>query len=231
WRPQGPLPQRPWRRTALDRAWRIPGRVRDPGGGHPPGAAARPRLRACGPRGQPAGCLRGAPGAADSGLESRAVRVGTREVLRRVGTNSLGEGQLKSAAVARWAVAVSTMVAVGLLTAFAAVAFGDDGTIGPSLALLGNGRHLQPAGTPVGLGNFPTGGEVTPNGRFYWTVSSGRGRNDIRIVSLGTKKVVQVVPLPGASGGVAMDPTRTVAYVSGVADSDAGHADQQQPGL
>jgi DNA-binding beta-propeller fold protein YncE len=105
------------------------------------------------------------------------------------------------------------------------------GVIGPSRALLGNGRHLRPAGTRVPLGNFPTGGAVTPDGGFYWTVSTGRGRNDIRIVSVRSAEVVQTLPLPGASGGIVMDPTRPLAYVSGVADSDAAHADQQQPGL
>src|SRR5262245_48674429 len=104
----------------------------------------------------------------------------------------------------------------------------DNGLIGPDLSTTGNGRHFQPAGTMVGLGNFPTGGAVTPNGRFYWTVSTGRGQNDIRIVSVGDKRVVQVVRLPGASGGIAMDPKHSLAYVSGVADSDDAHADQQQ---
>jgi DNA-binding beta-propeller fold protein YncE len=118
-----------------------------------------------------------------------------------------------------------------LLLAPGAAGAADDGQIGPQLGITGNGRHLQPEGTLVDLGNFPAGGAVTPNGRFYWTISSGRGRNDIRIVSVRTKSVVQVVPLPGTSGGVAMDPSRPLAYVSGVADSDAGHADQQQPGL
>jgi DNA-binding beta-propeller fold protein YncE len=117
------------------------------------------------------------------------------------------------------------------LLLFPSAALADDGIIGPGQALLGNGRHLQPAGALVGLGNFPTGGAVTPNGRFYWTVSTGRGRNDIRIVSVAYKKVVQTIALPGASGGIAMDPERPFVYVSGVADSDAGHADQQQPGL
>jgi DNA-binding beta-propeller fold protein YncE len=118
-----------------------------------------------------------------------------------------------------------------LLLVLPAVAAADDGLIGPDLGITGNGRHLQPAGTLVGLGNFPTGGAVTPDGRFYWTVSTGRGPNDIRIVSLASKQVVQVLRMPGASGGIAMDPRRAVAYVSGVADSDAGHADQQQPDL
>ena len=81
------------------------------------------------------------------------------------------------------------------------------------------------------LGNFPTGGAVTPDGRYYWTVSTGRGRNDIRIVNVHTKEVIQTVPIPGASGGIAMDRSRPLVYVSGVSDSDAGHADQQRPGL
>src|SRR5919197_4075148 len=121
------------------------------------------------------------------------------------------------------------------VAAFAATAAGsaaaDDGRIGPQLGLLGNGRHLDPAGALVDLGNFPSGAAVTPDGRFLWTISTGRGQNDVRIVSVATRRVVQVLPLPGASGGVALDPGRPVAYVSGVADSDAAHADQQQPGL
>jgi DNA-binding beta-propeller fold protein YncE len=118
-----------------------------------------------------------------------------------------------------------------LLVPSTAAAVTGPGVIGPSRALLGNGRHLQPAGTRVGIGNFPSGGAVTPDGGFYWTVSTGRGFNDIRIVSVRSQEVVQIVPVPGASGGIVMDPTQRLAYVSGVADSDAGHADQQRPGL
>jgi DNA-binding beta-propeller fold protein YncE len=118
-----------------------------------------------------------------------------------------------------------------LLLVPSGAAAADNGLIGPNLGVTPNGRHLQPAGTLVDLGNFPTGGAVTPDGRFYWTISTGRGHNDIRIVSVKSKSVVQVVHLPGASGGVAMDPSRPLAYVSGVADSDSGHADQQEPGL
>jgi DNA-binding beta-propeller fold protein YncE len=109
------------------------------------------------------------------------------------------------------------------------VASADDGLIGPDSRILNNGRQLNPAGTLVDIGNFPTGGAVTPDGYFYWTVSTGRGVNDIRIVSVVKKKVVQVVRIPGASGGIAIDPNRPLAYVSGVADSE--HADEQQPDL
>jgi DNA-binding beta-propeller fold protein YncE len=124
------------------------------------------------------------------------------------------------------------VAAAGVLLFFVGIALAagaNSGRIGPSLRLLGNGRQLNPAGTLVTLGNFPTGGAVTPDGRFYWTVSTGRGFNDIRIVSLADARVIQVVPIPGASGGIAMDPVRHLAYVSGVADS--AHKDEQRPGL
>jgi hypothetical protein len=105
----------------------------------------------------------------------------------------------------------------GLLMVLPAPAAADDGIIGPNLGITGNGRHLQPAGAMVGLGNFPAGGALTRDGRYYWTVSAGRGFNDIRIVSVQYKKVIQTVPIPGASGGIVMDPERRLAYVSGVA--------------
>jgi DNA-binding beta-propeller fold protein YncE len=104
-----------------------------------------------------------------------------------------------------------------------------DGRVGPAQHLLGNGRHLTPPGQLVPLGNFPTGGALTPDGRFYWTVSTGRGLNDIRIVSVATSKVIQVLPIPGASGGIVMDPVRRLAYVSGVPDSE--HKDAERIGL
>jgi DNA-binding beta-propeller fold protein YncE len=122
-------------------------------------------------------------------------------------------------------------IAALAVLALSPVAGADNGIIGPDLGIVNSGRELHPAGRLVDLGNFPTGGAVTPNGRYYWTVSTGRGRNDIRIVDVRTARVIQTLPIPGASGGIAMDPSRPLVYVSGLADSDAGHADQQQPGL
>ncbi|MCW2992300.1 MAG: beta-propeller repeat protein [Solirubrobacterales bacterium] len=93
-----------------------------------------------------------------------------------------------------------------------------------------DGRILRPSAKLVQLGHFPTGGAVTADGRFYWTVSTGRALNDVRIVALGKKpKVLQTLPLPGASGGIALDSAHRTAYVSGVADSP--NTDQQRPGL
>ncbi len=101
------------------------------------------------------------------------------------------------------------------------------GRIGPAQGLLNDGRQLHPFGRLTPLGNFPTGGAVTPDGRFYWTVSTGRGPNDVRIVSVASGQVIQTLPLPGASGGIVMDPTHSVAYVSGVAQSP--YKDQKPP--
>ncbi|MDP1818452.1 MAG: alkaline phosphatase family protein [Acidimicrobiales bacterium] len=79
-----------------------------------------------------------------------------------------------------------------------------------------NGRQLKPQGMQVELGNFPTGGAVTDDGRFLWTVSTGFGSNDIRIVDTASKKVIQTVQVPSATGGVALDSAHRLAYVSGV---------------
>ena len=86
----------------------------------------------------------------------------------------------------------------------------------PAKGFLLNGRQLTPQGAQVRLGNFPTGAAVTADGRFLWTVSTGFGNNDIRIVDTASKRVRQIIPLAGASGGIALDSAHRLAYVSGV---------------
>jgi DNA-binding beta-propeller fold protein YncE len=124
------------------------------------------------------------------------------------------------------------LVAVAVLAgvAFAAQIAGS-GRIGPARHMTANGRLLLAPGRFVTLGHFPTGGAVTADGRFYWTVSTGRGRNDVRIVDVAPKRprVIQTLPLPGASGGIAIDAHRGLAYVSGVPDSS--DTDQMRPHL
>src|SRR3954470_22570260 len=113
-------------------------------------------------------------------------------------------------------------LALSVVAAAAIPALGADdnvGRIGASLRILNNGRHLTPYGRLVNVGNVPTGGALTPDGRFYWTVSAGSGFNDVRIVSVKSAKVVQTIPLPGASGGVVIDRKGKRAYVSGLANS------------
>src|SRR5437016_1973035 len=92
---------------------------------------------------------------------------------------------------------------------------GQPGRIRPSLGTTGNGRDLHPAGRMTTVGDFPSGGALTPDGRFYWAVDSGHGRDDVQIVDVGDGRVVQVMPLPGAYGGIAFTPSGRTAYVSG----------------
>jgi DNA-binding beta-propeller fold protein YncE len=86
----------------------------------------------------------------------------------------------------------------------------------PAVGLLMSGRQLTPQGAQVNLGNFPTGGAVTADGRFLWTVSTGFGNNDIRIVDTAGQRVIQTIAVPGASGGIALDSVHRRAYVSGI---------------
>ena len=78
-----------------------------------------------------------------------------------------------------------------------------------------NGRVLQPDGRMTQVGNFPTGGALTPDGRYYWAIDSGFGHDDISIVSISSGNVIQTLPLPGAYGGIAFSPDGHRAYVSG----------------
>ena len=78
-----------------------------------------------------------------------------------------------------------------------------DGRVGPSLAITGNGRALTPAGRLTVLGDFPSGGALSPDGRFYWAIDSGLGHNDAKIVDVASGSVVQSLPLPGTYGAVA----------------------------
>jgi DNA-binding beta-propeller fold protein YncE len=127
-------------------------------------------------------------------------------------------------------VALLALVCAGGALA-AGLAVGGNGRIGPKLRITGNGRRLRPPGKVVTLGHFPTGGALTPDGRFYWTVSTGRALNDVRIVAVTPHhpRVIQVLPLPGASGGIAIDARHKVVYVSGVADST--NRDERRPKL
>ena len=139
-------------------------------------------------------------------------------------------------------------VVVALAAGGYAIAQGtdDEGVIGPQNRVQPSGRKLTPAGKRTVLGNLPTGGALTPDGRFLWTVSAGRGPNDVRIVrvapSLRCKvrrracrrrrarqvgRHVQTIPMPGLSGGIAMAPDGRTAYVSGVPESTS--ADQESP--
>ena len=103
-------------------------------------------------------------------------------------------------------------------------------TSSAATALLPSGRQLTPVGTQVELGNFPTGGAATSDGRYLWTVSAGMGGNDVRIVDTTTHAVCQTLTVPGASGGIALDSAHHLAYVSGLPDSRWLPTDSSLPG-
>ncbi|MEA2481006.1 MAG: hypothetical protein QOJ07_2928, partial [Thermoleophilaceae bacterium] len=116
-------------------------------------------------------------------------------------------------------VAVAVLVAIAALSPAAA---GAVETPSPQTGLTTAGRQLTPAGRMTVVGTFPTGGALTPDGRFYWAVDAGRGANAIRIVDVGSGKVVQTLPIPGGYLGIAFAPDGRHAYVSGLrGDSDA----------
>ena len=87
--------------------------------------------------------------------------------------------------------------------------------LGPRVrATLLNGRAIAPVGRLTKVGHLPGGAAVTPDGRFYWTVSTLRDDPDVRIVSVATGRVVQTIRLDTATGGIVMDPVRRRAYVA-----------------
>ncbi|MEA2473554.1 MAG: hypothetical protein QOE06_1469, partial [Thermoleophilaceae bacterium] len=102
-------------------------------------------------------------------------------------------------------------VAVAVPTAWAALE-----TVGSDTGLTGNGRKLDPEGRMTPVGAFPTGGALTPDGRFYWTVDAGRGSTGVHVIDVASGALKQTLPIPGGYVGIAFAPGGRRAYVSGV---------------
>ncbi len=79
-----------------------------------------------------------------------------------------------------------------------------------------SGKRVTPLGRITKVGNFPTGGAITPDGRFYWSAAAGLGTNDLVIVELATGKVMQKLPMPGTYGQVIFSADGKTAYASGI---------------
>src|SRR4051812_41801907 len=112
-------------------------------------------------------------------------------------------------------------IGAALVATLAALPATAQETVGPQSAITPSGRHLVPAGRMTTVGTFPTGGALTPDGRFYWAVDSGRGVNAIHIVNVATGAVTQTLPIPGGYVGIAFAPGGRRAYVSGEPGDDA----------
>ena len=63
-----------------------------------------------------------------------------------------------------------------------------EGRTSTSKLLLGSGRDLNPAGKMTQLGNFLRAARSPRTGRFLWTLSAGRGKNQHPIVRVETGK-------------------------------------------
>ena len=85
-----------------------------------------------------------------------------------------------------WAIGLGVLVAATIAGVVLAQGSKETGRIGPQNQIQPSGRKLVPAGKRTVVGNHPGGGALTTNGRFYWTLSAGRGRNDVRIVRTGS---------------------------------------------
>src|SRR5437763_582888 len=108
-------------------------------------------------------------------------------------------------------------VIAAALMLLAAPAAAQQETVGPLQLETSNGRHLDPLGRMTALGAFPTGGALSPDGRFYWAVDAGRGPNAVRIIDVATGVVTQTLAIPGGYVGIAFAPDGRHAYVSGEA--------------
>src|SRR3954454_18728730 len=122
----------------------------------------------------------------------------------------------------RGALATSLIAAAAALASLGGAAAADD-TPSPNTALTVAGRQLDPAGRMTQVGAFPTGGALTPDGRFYWTVDSRRRATAVHVTDVASGAVKQALPIPGGYVGIAFAPDGRHAYVSGVpTDGDFG---------
>src|SRR4051812_2709021 len=122
----------------------------------------------------------------------------------------------------RGALVTSLIAAAAAVVSLAGAAAADD-TPSPNTQLTPSGRQLDPAGRMTQVGSFPTGGALSPDGRFYWTVDAGRGATAVRVIDVQTGALEQSLPIPGGYVGIAFAPDGRRAYVSGVqGDGDFG---------
>ena len=150
--------------------------------------------------------------------------------------------------------ALVALVGAGVVIAVAAGGK-DDGRIGPDNQIQPSGRLLKPVGKTTELGNLPTGGALSPDGRLLFSLAAGRGLNEIEVVRVRANvaqcgkpgnrrrscvrkkrrsvgKVLARMPLPGLSGGIAVHPDKRVIYVSGTpaSERDDGAVPEGTPG-
>src|SRR5262245_28523800 len=112
---------------------------------------------------------------------------------------------------------VALSVALAPLAGSAEQANGDvPGPAGQNRVRLPNGWFLSPAGRQVGVGDFPLGLAVSPDGRLAAVTHSGSHAKGLDLVDLDAGSIVQNVPLDETWLGVTfMDGGRTLAVSAG----------------
>lgn len=77
------------------------------------------------------------------------------------------------------------------------------------------GRRVTPVGHLTDVGVFPGGGALSPDGRYYWSVDTGKDLNYVWIVEVASGKLIQQLPLPGSGGHAVFAPDGRTVYVPG----------------
>ena len=77
---------------------------------------------------------------------------------------------------------------------------------------------IHPVGDQVGLGDFPVGMAVDPRGRLAAVLHAGHGRHEVRLVDIGSLRVVAEAPINEAFCGVAFSSDGKSLFCSGGSD-------------
>lgn len=89
------------------------------------------------------------------------------------------------------------------------------------------GRQVTPLGHLSDVGAFPGGGALSPDGRYYWAVDTGKDINYVWIVEVATGRIVQQLPLPGSGGHAVFAPDGRTAWVPGNPTGNFPHPDSE----
>ena len=139
-----------------------------------------------------------------------------------------GNPPIKVPARNRWRTAVA-LLAVGLISFTYAPGAGNGssgnlatpmhpGPLGPTSALLVDGRVIAPAGQQTPLQELPLNAVLSPNGQNLLITDNGRRDQYLQVVSTATSQVQQSIDYPYPSGlfvGIAYNATGTEAFASG----------------
>jgi YVTN family beta-propeller protein len=91
------------------------------------------------------------------------------------------------------------------------------GPKGDGTSVTSNGWHLTPAGKQVNLGNFPIGGALSPDGKYFVVSNAGAGTQSLQVVDNQKKVVIQTISYESPEAlyiGVVFSPDGKKMYAS-----------------